>query len=140
MGLEPKHLQIVERWTLILAACAIAVATFAAPRVTTLALCVGAGFMCLNAYAIRRLAERLFKRAEENRPGALVLLFNLKMIALIGMVFVAIYVLKLDAIGFLLGVSVFPVAIVVAALRLNLGENDNAKSEELSSPPLSGDQ
>ena len=133
-SLQPRHLLIVERWTLILAAIAIAAATVLAPRATTFALTVGAAMMCLNAYAIRRLAQRLWKRAEENRPGALVLLFNVKMIALIGMVVVAIHVFKLDAIGFLLGVSVFPVAIVVAALRLNLGD------DAAQPTPLSGDQ
>jgi hypothetical protein len=120
-AIEPRHLRSVERWTLALAALVIAAATVATSRSTAFAVAVGAGLMSLNAWAIRRIAERVFRDGQRIRAGAAVLLFNLKMLLLIALVLVAISVLHLDGIGFLVGVSVFPVAIVVAALRMNLG-------------------
>jgi hypothetical protein len=133
-ALEPRHLKTVERWTLILAAIVVAVGFAFLPRPVATAASVGAGLMIVNAWAIRKLAERLFKKAEGPGPGIAVLLFNVKMFALIALVYVAVKVLGLDAIGFLVGVSVFPVAIVAAALHLNLGSDD---SDEASSPPIS---
>src|SRR4051794_22263891 len=125
-GFEPRHFQIVERWTLILSALVIAPAYVAAPRSTAFAVTVGAALMNLNAFALRRIASRVVARAGEIKPGAAILLFNLKMVLLIGAVYVCVKVLGLDAIGFIVGVSVFPVAVVVAALRMNLGEDDAA--------------
>jgi hypothetical protein len=127
-ALEPRHLAIVERWTLIASAVVIAASLVAAPRAMAFAVAVGAGLMTLNAWAIRKIAERVVRRAGELRPGVAVLLFNLKMFALIALVYLCVKVLGLDGIGFIIGVSVFPVAIVIAALRLNLGADDAAQA------------
>ena len=146
-ALEPRHLHVVERWTLILAAIVIGATFFLAARPVALAAAIGAGLMALNAWAIRKLAERLFARAagEGARPVVAVVLFNVKMLALIALCYVGLKVFGLDPIGFLLGVSVFPVAVVAAALRLNLGAEDSDAGQvppdghEGSATPLSGD-
>lgn len=142
-SLEPRHLQAVERWTLALGAAVIVAAFVAAPRRVAFAATVGAALMAGNAWAIRKLAERLARSAAENRPAAVVLLFNLKMLVLAALVYVAVKLLGLDAIGFLVGVSIFPVAIVVAALRLNLGSDGPPGSDIDHDPahaPPAGDR
>jgi len=130
-ALEPHHLRTVERWTLALGAALLAVGfLFARPR-TLFAMAVGAGLMAANAWAIRKLTERAFREGGGRiRPAAAVLLFNLKMLALVGLVFVALKLLGLDAIGFLLGISVFPAAIVLAALKLNLGADETTDAPD----------
>jgi hypothetical protein len=144
-ALEPQHLHVVERFALMFAAALIAVAFVLAPRGMAFAITVGAGLMTLNAWAIRRIAERAFKSAGGRvRPGFAVLLFNVKMLVLIGMVIVAVRVLHLDAIGFLIGISVFPVAIFAAALKLNLGRGEAADGDgpdgEIPAPGAKGDR
>lgn len=126
-ALEPRHLKTVEHWTMILALVATAAALVVASRPVAFAVAAGAGLMVANAWAIRQLAERLFRKTGkdgEPRAGAAVALFNVKMFVLIALVYVAVKILGLDAIGFLVGVSVFPVAVVIAALRLNLGADE----------------
>lgn len=121
-GLEPRHLQVIERWTLILAALVIVVSALFTSRSTATAVAAGAGLMALNAWAIRRLTARAFRGASTgSRPGLAVLLFNLKMAVVIAAVFVAVKVLGLDAVGFIIGVSVFPVALVIGAVKI-MGE------------------
>ena len=143
-ALEPQHLHVVERFALIFAAALIAAGFVFAPRGTAFAITVGAGLMSLNAWAIRRIAERAFKSAGRVRPGFAVLLFNLKMLVLVGLVIVAVRVLHLDAIGFLIGISVFPVAIFAAALKLNLGRGEAADGDgpdgEIPAPGAKGDR
>ena len=117
MNLDGKQLGLVERWTLVLAAIVIAAATITMSRRVALGVSVGAAIMCLNAYAMRRLGQRVLKTI--SRPGFAILLFNAKMGLLIAVVYLALRFLPVDAIGFLVGVSVFPVAIVAAAIHEN---------------------
>ncbi len=137
MSISPRHLKDVERWTLILSAILIAASFLALPGRMAFSATVGAGLMVANAWAIRKLGERVFRRVENGQPGVAVLLFNLKMLALIALVYVAVKVLGLDAIGFLLGVSVFPVAIVIAALRMNPDAGEGETPPDGSHPPFS---
>lgn len=132
MGGLTKHLLQVERWTLVLAAVVMGASVLALPRHLAFSASVGAGLMCLNAYAIRKLGERtLANEARAQRPSAAILLFNVKMFALIGLIIVAVRVLHLDAVGFILGVSVFPVAVLITALQAGI-------SDEESDNPLGG--
>jgi hypothetical protein len=118
---NPKHLLAVERWTMILAALAIVASAVALPRATAFGVTLGAGLMVVNAYAIRRIGTRVLRTF--SRPGIAILLLNLKMLALIALVYLAIRFLHVDAIGFIIGISVFPVAVVIAAVRVGLAES-----------------
>ena len=113
--LGPHHLSSVERWTMILAALVILAAIVATPRGTAFGATLGAGLMVVNAYALRRIGHRVFRTLA--RPGIAVLLLNVKMAVLFGLVFVCVRYLNADAVGFLIGISVFPVAVVIAAVR-----------------------
>ena len=90
-GLEPKHLKVVERWTLILAAAVLACGYLAAPRPVAVGIAVGAGLMCVNAWAIRKLVEKALPRVGDNAPALGVLLFNVKLLVLAGLVAVAVW-------------------------------------------------
>lgn len=131
MTLSPRSLLDVERWTLILGAVVIAAAFIALPGKMAVSVAVGAGVMAGNAWAIRKLGERVFRRVADGQPALAVLLFNVKLLVLVGLVFLAVHVLGLDGIGFLIGVSVFPVAIVIAALRMNPDATNASNSGEL---------
>ena len=113
--MELKHILAVEKTTLLLAAIAIAFSILVLGRQTAFAVSIGAGLMALNAYALRRIGQRAFKTFK--RPGLAVLLFNLKMGVLLALIWGIIRYLHVDPIAFLVGISIFPVAIVIVAIR-----------------------
>jgi hypothetical protein len=123
-----KHLVSVERWTCAIAAIVIASAILVLGRAAAFGVCLGAALMVLNAWTLRRIAERAFRNFK--RPSAAILLFNLKMAALVGLVFVAIRYLHVDPISFVIGISVFPVAVVAAAIQYALRPDEESEHEE----------
>jgi hypothetical protein len=125
--LDARHLNAVERWTMILAALAIVAAAVAASRRVAFGVTLGAALMVGNAYAMRRIGQRVLRSFA--RPGIAILLLNLKMLVLIALVLVVVRYLPVDAIGFLIGISVFPVAVVIAAVRVGLAEAKETPSE-----------
>lgn len=115
--MDMRHLHAVERMTLILAAIAIGGALVLLPRHGSFSVAVGAGLMAANAVVLRLVGRRAAKMAPERRAGLGILLFNVKMGALIALVWFAIRVLGVDPIPFVVGISIFPLAIVIVALR-----------------------
>ncbi len=113
--MEEKHLIAVEKWTSILAALVAAAALLLLGRRAAFGATLGAGLMVLNAMALRRLGRRAFRTFK--KPGAAVLLFNLKMFLLIALVYVVIRYLPVNPVGFVIGISIFPAAILAAAIR-----------------------
>jgi len=112
--MDTKHLIAVEKWTLGLAAAVVAFSFLALGSRVALGASLGAVLMCLNAWALRKIGEKSKVLA---KPSAAVLLFNLKMGLLIAVVYVVIRYLPIDAVGFVIGISIFPAAILAAALR-----------------------
>ncbi len=115
MTMSFKHLVAVEKWTLGLAALATAVSLFLLPRRFGFGVTVGAGLMALNAWVLRRLGARILGGFK--RPGLAILLFNVKMAVLMLLVALILRYLPLHPVGFLLGISIFPLAIVAVAVR-----------------------
>jgi hypothetical protein len=113
--MDLKHLIAVEKVTLTLAALAIAVAVIALGQRAAFGVSMGAALMGLNAFALRRIGQRAFKTFK--RPGVAILLFNLKMGVLLALVWAIIRYLHVDPIAFVVGISIFPVAIVVVAIK-----------------------
>src|SRR5262249_28274007 len=113
-----KHLKAVEKWTMALAAIfmAVGVIFFLGPP----AFCgrLGCVLIWLDAYALRRIGQRVFSTFR--KPSAVILLFNLKMALLLLLVYLAVRYLHVDPIGFLLGISILPVAIVAVAISHSL--------------------
>ena len=133
-AIEPGYLKRLERWTLVLAALVTGASLVAAPRPVAVAVAIGAAMMCGNAWAIRTLTARVFKSRAGATPGIGVLLFNVKMALLVGLVCLALFYLRLDGVGFLIGISVFPVAIVAAALAARLEPMDPEGPESPKGP------
>jgi hypothetical protein len=124
--MDAKHLIAVERWTWMLAAVVIAAGFIAVSARTAVGVTAGALLMSVNAWTLRKIAQRSQTMA---KPGAAVLLFNLKMAALIALVFVVIRYLPIDPIGFVVGISIFPAAILAAAIRHALRTSEDHKGE-----------
>ena len=130
--MDTKHLHAVEKTTLLLAAVVTAVAILALDRRMAFGVIVGAGLMALNASALRRIADRM---KIVRRPGATILLFNLKMALLIALVFAVIHFLHVDAVALVIGISILPVAIVIVAIRHALGPEAPPEKPEAPEPP-----
>ena len=113
--MEQKHLIALEKWTLAFAALVVGFALLALGGRAAFGVTVGAALMSLNAYALRRIGQRAFKTFK--KPGAAVLLFNVKMVVLVALVYVIIRYLPVDPLGFIVGISIVPVAIVAVAIR-----------------------
>jgi hypothetical protein len=113
--MELKHLIAVEKWTYALGALLVAIALVALSRRAAFGVSMGVALMAANSYALRRLGQRAFKTFK--KPGAAVLLFNLKMGVLLALVWIVIRYLHVDPIAFVVGISIFPLAIVVVAVR-----------------------
>ena len=119
---DGARLHGIERWTLGIGAVVTIGAFICAGREVGLAVSTGAGLMALNAIAMRRVGEKIFRimqaDAGGNRPSALraVILFNLKMAAVFGAVYIAVRVLHAHPIGLVIGLSVYPLAAVASTL------------------------
>jgi hypothetical protein len=113
--LNLRHLHAVEKWTMVLSAAVILCALLFLGRRAAFGVSLGAGLMALNAWALRRIGQRVLRTFK--RPGAAVLLFNLKMALLLLLVYAVVRYLHVDAVAFIVGVSVLPAAIVIVAVR-----------------------
>ena len=113
--MEEKHLISVERVTLALSAVAIVVAIVAFGHQRAFGVALGAGLMSLNALVLRRLGARIFKTWK--RPGVAVLLLNVKMGILVAIVWAIVRFAHVDPLSFIVGISVFPLAIFVVAVK-----------------------
>jgi ATP synthase I chain len=125
--MDEKHLIAVEKVTLALAAVVIGAALIALSRHAAFGVTLGAGLMVLNALALRRIGVRAFRTFK--RPGAAILLFNAKMAVLIGVVYLVIRYVHVDPVAFVIGISIFPVAIVIVAIKHMLAAPAAASTE-----------
>ncbi len=114
--MELKHLIALEKWTALLALIVLGVAILILGRHTAFSVALGAGLMTLNAWAIRRVSERL-GNVMRQKPGLTILLFNLTLGLLIALIWLFISYLHVDPVAFVIGVSVMPVAIVIVAIQ-----------------------
>lgn len=122
--MELKHLIAMEKWTALLALVVLTIGLLLLDRHRALGLSLGAGLMAINAWAIRQLAER-FGNVLKGRPGAAILLFNIKMGVVIALCFVLIRVFGVDPLTFVIGISVLPVAIVAVGVSHALRRSED---------------
>jgi hypothetical protein len=113
----------ISRANLVLGAAITAVAGLLWGAGGMLAAGVGAGLACLNFWAIARLGRRAVRRVEAGASSgqavALAVGLMLKMTALFALVWVAVRVVKLQALPFALGISVFVFSILLVSLGGN---------------------
>jgi hypothetical protein len=110
--MEAKQLVAVEKWTLAFAAFVVAFALLTLRGRMAFGVSVGAALVSLNAWSIQKLGQ-----ASKQGLKARLVLASLKTMAMLGLVFVLLYFLRIDPIGFIIGISVFPAAIVAVAIR-----------------------
>jgi hypothetical protein len=114
-----KHLIAVEKWTLLLAAVAVAGGMLLLGRHAAFSLAIGATLTALNAMSMRRIAGKLGPVLQQ-KPALTVVLFNLKMALLIGFIYAAIRWLHVDAVPFIVGISLLPAAIFIVFVQYSL--------------------
>ena len=110
----------ISRSNLVLGAALTAVSGLLWGAGGMLAAGVGAALACLNFWAIARLGRRAVRRVEAGVGGgtavALAVGLVLKMTVLFALVWVAVRVIKLQALPFALGISVFVFSILLVGL------------------------
>jgi hypothetical protein len=116
-----------ERWTWGLAALAIAVSSLCFGGTIALSVSVGSILSVFNAAMIRFVGARLLRAGRS--PLVTILLFNVKMIALVGLIFLALKFLPIQPASFLVGFSILPVAIFCSAISSALATKPAIESE-----------
>ena len=112
--MDKRTLTAIERWNLILGiAMTLASLVFWRADVTA-GVALGAALGALNFSAIRWLIGRTFA-ARQKSKGLLMVLLVLKMTLLMGAVFLVIKFVPVNVLGFVAGISVFFVSIIVAS-------------------------
>lgn len=119
-------LKKIARANVVLGVAITAVAGLIWGASGTLGAGVGAALACLNFWAIGRLGRRAVQRVEAGVTSgpafALAAGLLLKMTALFAMVWVAVRVIKLQALPFALGMSVFVFSILLVGLSAGTSE------------------
>jgi hypothetical protein len=123
---DVKHLIALEKWTSLLALVVIVLGILVLGAHAAFSIALGAGLMTVNAWAIRRVSEKLGAVLAQ-KPGLTILLFNLKLGVLLALIWVSIRYLHVDPASFLVGVSVLPVAIVLVAVQNALAQKRDDK-------------
>lgn len=119
----------ITRANLVLGAAVTAVAGLLWGAHGMLAAGVGAALACVNFVAITRLGRRAVRRVETGGGGsgqgiALAAGLLIKMTALLAMVWVAVRIIKLQALPFALGMSVFVFSILLVGLGTKPAGNE----------------
>lgn len=108
----------IERLNYVLGGIAIIVATLTVSSRPALGVALGVLLTCLNFAALRWLVFRWTAgvKAGDERSGNRIFLILPKMVGMMGAVVVVVLFLPIDAIGFLIGYSVFMPSIVIGAV------------------------
>jgi hypothetical protein len=122
-------LKKISRANLVLGAAITALAGLIWGAGGMLGAGVGAALACVNFWAIGRLGRRAVRRVEAGASGgqalALAAGLILKMTALFALVWVAVRLIKLPALPFALGMSVFVFSILLVGLGAGASSDDS---------------
>jgi hypothetical protein len=102
--------EAIERMALILAAVLIAAGALMLAPHTAYSLTIGAALAAVNAVLIHRIGKKLQGRS----PSFVVVIFQAKLFLIIGLIYVAMRYLGVEAVPFAIGISVLPVAVLTA--------------------------
>ena len=134
--MDRDRLHSIERWTQLLGAVLTLGAFLLGGLGWGLAVSLGAGIMILNTLATR-FASELLRRGQEQggrvQPVQAVMLFNLKMAGVLVALYLVINYLKVEPVGLVIGLSVYPLGAVCSALFDDQGS-------ALAGPPSLEDQ
>ena len=135
--MKTDSLDKIARANLALGAAMTAVAGLLWGAGGMLAAGVGAALACINFWGITRLGRRAVRRVEAGASGgqavALAVGLVVKMGVLFAAVWIAVRVIKLQALPFALGISVFVFSILIVGLAT--GSKDPAHAAASSNSP-----
>lgn len=130
MKTKTDSLDKIARANLALGAAVTAVAGLLWGGGGMLAAGAGAALACVNFWAITRLGRRAVGRVESGASAgqgvALAVGLVVKMTVLFALVWIAVRVIKLQALPFALGISVFVFSILIVGLAVPANRADQA--------------
>lgn len=106
----------IERLNYGISALLVLLALITQPKPVVLGLAAGAALTCANFYVLRRLIVRWTTDAAQGIRSNSAMLMLPKMIALMGLVAVAVLLLPIDVIAFAIGYSIFIASILVESI------------------------
>lgn len=106
----------IERLNYGLTAIGTLIALLTQSRSITLGFAVGAALTCLNFLVLRKLIVKWTTEAAQGKSGNASLLMLPKMIAMMGLVAVAVLLLPVNVIAFAIGYSVFIASIIIETI------------------------
>ena len=119
----------IERLNYGISAVLVLLALITQPKSIVLGLAAGAALTCANFYVLRRLIVKWTEEAAQGKRGNSAMLMLPKMMALMGLVAVAVLFLPIDVIAFAVGYSIFIASILVetiySAVRPAAEENNH---------------
>ena len=112
---NPSILRI-ERLNYIISAVAVLIALLTQTKSVVLGLSAGAALTCANFFVLRKLVVKWTAEAAQGKRGNSAALMLPKMIALMGLVAVAVLMLPINVIAFAAGYSIFIASIVIESI------------------------
>lgn len=109
-------IQRIERLNYGISAVLVLAALITQPEAIVLGLGAGAALTCANFYVLRRLIVRWTTDAAEGKSGNSAILMLPKMVAMMGLVAVAVLFLPIDVIAFAVGYSIFIGSILIESI------------------------
>jgi hypothetical protein len=109
-------IQRIERLNYGISAVLVLLALITQTQTITLGLACGAALTCANFYVLRRLISRWTADAAAGRKSNSSMLMLPKMIALMGLVAVAVLMLPINVIAFAAGYSIFIASIIIESI------------------------
>jgi hypothetical protein len=106
----------IERLNYGISAGLVLIALFTQTKPIVLGLAAGAALTCANFFVLRKLIVKWTTDAAAGKTGNSAMLMLPKMMALMGLVAVAVLFLPIDVIAFAVGYSIFIASIVIEAI------------------------
>lgn len=118
----------IERLNYGITAVLVLIALITQPKPVLLGVAAGGALTCANFYVLRRLIVKWTTDAAAGKSGNSAMLMLPKMMALMGLVAVAVLVLPIDVIAFAVGYSIFIASIVIEGIYSALRPTPESES------------
>jgi hypothetical protein len=125
---KPSILRI-ERLNYGIAIALTIAAAITQPGRIALGLAIGGALTCANFFVLRKLIVKWTTDAARGQTGAAPYLMLPKMVALMGVVAIAILLLPIDAVAFVIGYSIFLVSILIETIYSAMKPSPTSEQE-----------
>jgi|GEM_PF-1338913 len=116
--MEGQAILRIERLNYLFGGIAVIVAALTATRSQALGVAVGVALTCLNFFILRKIVFRWTAavKANDEKGGNRIYLILPKMVGMMGAVVLVVMFLPINAVGFVIGYSIFIASIVVGTV------------------------